>query len=181
MKDGSLLASHIEKIVGIAVTKYTQRCVRVSADDLRQAAWVACLEALRTYRVGSGTLSGYLWRAALLSIRRELWTTSTITSGHRHRPEVSVRKVSHVGIRTASEADPKREATSSVVLIDDTPLPDEIAAAHEVEALAIEALQRAGVTIELSRAFFAGTVSSAELPRGALRAARETLRETLRH
>jgi RNA polymerase sigma factor (sigma-70 family) len=64
----------LDDVVNLAARRYAARCWWADVNDLRQEAWVAVLDAQRTFDPTRGVpLHGYAWRAAVNALRTYTW------------------------------------------------------------------------------------------------------------
>lgn len=80
-------AVEIERVARQVARKYARRVWWADEDDLMQEAREACVRASRTWDSTVGvSLEAYLWRAAMLTLRKWCWRQSSPVSGGMHDP-----------------------------------------------------------------------------------------------
>lgn len=78
----------LRKAAECTAAQHAVYCYWLELDDLRQEAWVAVLEAERTWRPdGGASLGTYTSRAASRRLRRFIWEQRAPVTGPQHRPE----------------------------------------------------------------------------------------------
>lgn len=103
------IARRFDKLANRVAKRYARRCWWMPEEDLRQEAWIAALDALKSFDPEYGTrLDGYVWCAMVRWLRGFLWRNSapvtvprgddrTAAAGLSRAPLEYVRDVAHSG------------------------------------------------------------------------------------
>lgn len=97
------MSKKLDKVVAKVAGRYAQLCWWAEEEELKQEAWIAALDATRTWDPTVGVpLGAYAWRAAVLHLRTWLWKNSSPVSAPASASE-EVRKFRRAGFNETNE------------------------------------------------------------------------------